>query len=184
MDVTFYMKKPLHIIGGGMAGSEAAWQAATMGVQVKLYEMRPKIKTFAHQTGCMAEMVCSNSFRSEDHQQNAVGLLHWELQQADGLIIQKAYENRLPAGGALAVDRDAFAQAVTKAIKAHPNIEIVDGRHRFCFGAVQSRLYSTADMGKRAAREKAKNEVRLRNIRYREASSAARGGEKTKVDKG
>ena len=126
MEVTFYMKKPLHIIGGGMAGSEAAWQAATMGVQVKLYEMRPKIKTFAHQTGCMAEMVCSNSFRSEDHQQNAVGLLHWEMQQAGGLIIQKAYENRLPAGGALAVDRDAFAQAVTKAIKAHPNIEIVD----------------------------------------------------------
>ena len=120
------MKKPLHIIGGGMAGSEAAWQAATMGVQVKLYEMRPKIKTFAHQTGCMAEMVCSNSFRSEDHQQNAVGLLHWEMQKADGLIIQKAYENRLPAGGALAVDRDVFAQAVTKAIKAHPNIEIVE----------------------------------------------------------
>ena len=126
MKVTFFMTQTLHIIGGGMAGSEAAWQAANMGVQVKLYEMRPKVVTFAHQTGYMAEMVCSNSFRSDNHQQNAVGLLHWEMQQADGLIIQKAYEKRLPAGGALAVDRDAFAQAVTKAIKAHPNIEIVE----------------------------------------------------------
>ena len=126
MEVTFDMIEPLHIIGGGMAGSEAAWQAALMGIQVKLFEMRPKIETFAHQTGHMAEMVCSNSFRSEDHQQNAVGLLHWEMQQANGLIIQKAYENRVPAGGALAVDRDVFAQAVTEAIKAHPNIEIVE----------------------------------------------------------
>jgi methylenetetrahydrofolate--tRNA-(uracil-5-)-methyltransferase len=126
MEVIFDMTKMLHIIGGGMAGSEAAWQAANMGVQVKLYEMRPSVETFAHQTSYMAEMVCSNSFRSDDHQQNAVGLLHWEMQKADGLIIQKAYENRLPAGGALAVDRDVFAQAVTKAIKAHPNIEIVE----------------------------------------------------------
>lgn len=126
MEVTFDMIEPLHIVGGGMAGSEAAWQAALMGIQVKLFEMRPKIETFAHQTGHMAEMVCSNSFRSEDHQQNAVGLLHWEMQQANGLIIQKAYENRVPAGGALAVDRDVFAQAVTEAIKAHPNIEIVE----------------------------------------------------------
>ena len=126
MEVTFYMKQTLHIIGGGMAGSEAAWQAANMGIAVKLYEMRPKIVTFAHQTGYMAEMVCSNSFRSDDHQQNAVGLLHWEMQRAGGLIIEKAYENRLPAGGALAVDRDAFAQAVTEAIKLHPNIEIVE----------------------------------------------------------
>ena len=126
MEVIFDMTKMLHIIGGGMAGSEAAWQAANMGVQVKLYEMRPSVETFAHQTSYMAEMVCSNSFRSDDHQQNAVGLLHWEMQKANGLIIQKAYENRLPAGGALAVDRDVFAQAVTKAIKAHPNIEIVE----------------------------------------------------------
>ena len=126
MEVTFDMIEPLHIVGGGMAGSEAAWQAALMGIQVKLFEMRPKIETFAHQTGHMAEMVCSNSFRSEDHEQNAVGLLHWEMKQANGLIIQKAYENRVPAGGALAVDRDVFAQAVTEAIKAHPNIEIVE----------------------------------------------------------
>ena len=119
------MSKVLHIVGGGMAGSEAAWQAAQMGVQVRLYEMRPKVATFAHQTGDLGEMVCSNSFRSDDHEQNAVGLLHWEMLKADGLIIHKAYEHRLPAGGALAVDRSAFSKTVTQALKAHPNITVV-----------------------------------------------------------
>src|SRR6056300_880629 len=116
------MDKTLHIIGGGMAGSEAAWQAANMGVQVVLHEMRPKVETFAHRTGNFGEMVCSNSFRSDDHEQNAVGLLHWEMLQADGLIIKTAHAHRLPAGGALAVDRDPYAQAVTDALNAHPNI--------------------------------------------------------------
>jgi methylenetetrahydrofolate--tRNA-(uracil-5-)-methyltransferase len=113
----------LHIIGGGMAGSEAAWQAAQMGVPVVLHEMRPQIGTFAHRTGNFAEMVCSNSFRSDDDERNAVGLLHWEMGAANGLIMQMARAHKLPAGGALAVDRDAFAEAVTERIKAHPLIE-------------------------------------------------------------
>jgi methylenetetrahydrofolate--tRNA-(uracil-5-)-methyltransferase len=118
------MDKTLHIIGGGMAGSEAAWQAANMGVKVVIHEMRPKVETFAHRTGYLGEMVCSNSFRSDDHEQNAVGLLHWEMRAADGLIITQAYEHRLPAGGALAVDRDVFAASVTDKLKAHPLIDI------------------------------------------------------------
>jgi methylenetetrahydrofolate--tRNA-(uracil-5-)-methyltransferase len=112
----------LHIIGGGMAGAEAAWAAATLGVPVVIHEMRPKVATFAHRTGDFAEMVCSNSFRSDDHEQNAVGLLHWEMRAAGGLVMQMAERHRLPAGGALAVDRDPFAAAVTAALKSHPLI--------------------------------------------------------------
>ena len=118
------MTRELHIIGGGMAGSEAAWQAANAGVPVVLHEMRPKVGTFAHQTGLLAEMVCSNSFRSDDSEQNAVGLLHWEMRAANGLIMQTADRHRLPAGGALAVDRDPFAQTVTDTLLAHPNIRV------------------------------------------------------------
>ena len=107
-----------------MAGSEAAWQAANAGLNVVLYEMRPKVETFAHQTGLLGEMVCSNSFRSDDDEQNAVGLLHWEMRAANGLIMAMGDRHRLPAGGALAVDRDAFAGGVTEAIAAHPNIRV------------------------------------------------------------
>ena len=107
-----------------MAGCEAAWQAANMGIPVTLYEMRPKVKTFAHQTEKLGEMVCSNSFRSNDHEQNAVGLLHWEMMRANGLVISTAYEHKLPAGGALAVDRDEFANSITNKLKSHPNIKI------------------------------------------------------------
>jgi len=114
----------LNIVGGGMAGSEAAWQAANAGVSVVIHEMRPKVGTFAHRTGNLGEMVCSNSFRSDDDEQNAVGLLHWEMMQANGLIMQTAHKHRLPAGGALAVDRDPFAESVTAALTAHPNISI------------------------------------------------------------
>ena len=114
----------LNIIGGGMAGCEAAWQAANMGVKVNLFEMRPKVKTFAHQTEKLGEMVCSNSFRSNDHEQNAVGLLHWEMMRANGLIISTAYQNKLPAGGALAVDREEFADSITSKLNTHPNIRI------------------------------------------------------------
>ncbi len=117
----------LHIVGGGMAGSEAAWQAAHMGVKVVIHEMRPKVGTFAHQTGLLGEMVCSNSFRSDDSEQNAVGLLHWEMRAANGLIMATADKHRLPAGGALAVDRDPFAQSVTDALMAHPNISVEYG---------------------------------------------------------
>ncbi|WP_298676554.1 methylenetetrahydrofolate--tRNA-(uracil(54)-C(5))-methyltransferase (FADH(2)-oxidizing) TrmFO [uncultured Lentibacter sp.] len=118
------MTERLHIIGGGLAGSEAAWQAAQMGVPVTIHEMRPKVGTFAHQSGDLAEMVCSNSFRSDDSEQNAVGLLHWEMRAANGLIMQTAHKHRLPAGGALAVDREPFAASVTAALKAHPLIEV------------------------------------------------------------
>ncbi|SEW10602.1 methylenetetrahydrofolate--tRNA-(uracil-5-)-methyltransferase [Cognatiyoonia koreensis] len=114
----------LHIIGGGMAGSEAAWQAANAGLSVVIHEMRPKVETFAHRTGNLGEMVCSNSFRSDDHEQNAVGLLHWEMRQAGGLIMDMAQKHRLPAGGALAVDRDPFAESVTAALKSHPRISV------------------------------------------------------------
>ncbi|MBC2835320.1 methylenetetrahydrofolate--tRNA-(uracil(54)-C(5))-methyltransferase (FADH(2)-oxidizing) TrmFO [Paragemmobacter straminiformis] len=116
------MTQELHIIGGGMAGSEAAWQAAQMGVPVVIHEMRPKVGTFAHRTGHFAEMVCSNSFRSDDDERNAVGLLHWEMGAANGLIMETARAHRLPAGGALAVDRDPFAEAVTARLLAHPLI--------------------------------------------------------------
>ncbi|MEM6478868.1 MAG: methylenetetrahydrofolate--tRNA-(uracil(54)-C(5))-methyltransferase (FADH(2)-oxidizing) TrmFO, partial [Pseudomonadota bacterium] len=118
------MSKILHIVGGGMAGTEAAWQAARQGLRVVIHEMRPKVKTFAHQTGHLAEMVCSNSFRSDDDAQNAVGLLHWEMRQAGSLIMAAADAQRLPAGGALAVDRDAFALHVTDRLKCLPNVSV------------------------------------------------------------
>ncbi len=118
------MTDTLHIIGGGMAGAEAAWQAAEMGVPVVIHEMRPKVSTFAHRTGSLAEMVCSNSFRSDDDERNAVGLLHWEMGAAGGIIMETARAHRLPAGGALAVDRDPFAESVTARIMAHPLISV------------------------------------------------------------
>jgi methylenetetrahydrofolate--tRNA-(uracil-5-)-methyltransferase len=118
------MAARLHIIGGGMAGSEAAWQAASLGVPVTIHEMRPKVGTFAHRTGNLAEMVCSNSFRSDDHERNAVGLLHWEMRAAGGLIMEMAHRHRLPAGGALAVDRESFAESVTERIRSHPLISV------------------------------------------------------------
>ena len=118
------MTKTLHIIGAGMAGSEAAWQAASQGIQVILHEMRPKIKTFAHKTDNFAEMVCSNSFRSNDSNTNAVGLLHWEMREANGLIIKTAEKHKLPAGGALAVDRLKLSNEITHKLKEHPNIKI------------------------------------------------------------
>jgi methylenetetrahydrofolate--tRNA-(uracil-5-)-methyltransferase len=118
------MTKPIHIIGAGVAGSEAAWQAAQAGVPVVVHEMRPKVGTEAHKTGGFAELVCSNSFRSDDADQNAVGLLHWEMRQAGSLIMATADRHQVPAGGALAVDREAFSTEVTEKLKAHPLISI------------------------------------------------------------
>ena len=118
---------PIHVIGGGMAGSEAAWQIAQAGVPVVLHEMRPHRPTDAHQTDGLAELVCSNSFRSDDDESNAVGLLHWEMRQAGGLIIGAGDRNSLPAGGALAVDRDAFSAEVTATLDAHPLVTIERG---------------------------------------------------------
>lgn len=116
--------QPIHIIGGGLAGSEAAWQAAESGAKVVLHEMRPVQTTDAHQTDGFAELVCSNSFRSDDHQHNAVGLLHEEMRRCGSLIMRAADQHSLPAGGALAVDRDGFSASVTQAIHTHPNITI------------------------------------------------------------
>lgn len=107
-----------------MAGSEAAWQAANLGVNVVIHEMRPKVGTFAHQTENLAEMVCSNSFRSDDDEANAVGLLHWEMRQAGSILMEMADKFALPAGSALAVDRDPFAAAVTAKLLAHPNVAL------------------------------------------------------------
>ena len=115
---------PVHIIGGGLAGSEAAWQIARQGVLVIVHEMRPMRGTDAHQTDSLAELVCSNSLRSDDHASNAVGVLHEEMRRAGSLIMAAADEHKLPAGGALAVDRHGFSGAVTAALEAHERIEI------------------------------------------------------------
>ena len=114
----------VHVIGGGLAGSEAAWQIANAGVNVVLHEMRPTRTTDAHRTDSLAELVCSNSFRSDDAANNAVGLLHAELRKLNSLIMRSADANQVPAGGALAVDRDGFSAAVSAALAAHPRIEI------------------------------------------------------------
>ena len=119
--------KTLHIIGGGLAGSEAAWQAAQSGVHVVLHEMRPTVKTDVHQSEHCAELVCSNSFRSDDKTQNAVGVLHEEMRMLGSLIMTEAGKASVPAGGALAVDRDIFASNVTAQLEAHPLIEIHRG---------------------------------------------------------
>ena len=123
------MSFDVHIIGGGLAGSEAAWQLAEAGVRVRLSEMRGGgDMTPAHETDRFAEMVCSNSFRSDDAENNAVGLLHQEMRTLGSLIMRAADKHKVPAGSALAVDRDTFASEVTNAIEAHPNITIVRER--------------------------------------------------------
>ncbi|RIX31580.1 methylenetetrahydrofolate--tRNA-(uracil(54)-C(5))-methyltransferase (FADH(2)-oxidizing) TrmFO [Sphingomonas edaphi] len=122
------MTYQVHIIGGGLAGSEAAWQLANMGVSVRLSEMRGLDMTPAHDTDFLAELVCSNSFRSDDAENNAVGLLHQEMRTLGSLIMACADEHRVPAGSALAVDREGFAGAVTGRITGHPNIDVVRER--------------------------------------------------------
>ena len=118
---------PIHVIGGGLAGSEAAWQIAASGVPVILHEMRPVRKTEAHRTDGLAELVCSNSFRSDEPSTNAVGLLHAEMRKLGSLVMRAADANQVPAGGALAVDRDRFSAAVTAALEAHPLITLSRG---------------------------------------------------------
>jgi len=113
-----------HIIGGGLAGSEAAWAVAEAGLEVVLHEMRPGRGTFAHQTDGLAELVCSNSFRSDDAMNNAVGLLHEEMRRAGSLVMRMADRHKLPAGGALAVDREGFSQGVTEALACHPLVTL------------------------------------------------------------
>jgi methylenetetrahydrofolate--tRNA-(uracil-5-)-methyltransferase len=121
------MKRAVHIVGGGLAGSEAAWQIAQLGLPVVLHEMRPVRRTEAHKTEQLAELVCSNSFRSDDAEGNAVGLLHAEMRRLDSLIMRAADAHQVPAGGALAVDRDGFAHSVSSALADHPLITIERG---------------------------------------------------------
>src|ERR1700742_5163725 len=118
------MTRPVHVVGGGLAGSEAAWQIASAGVPAVLHEMRPVRGTDAHKTDGLAELVCSNSFRSDDSDANAVGLLHWEMRRLGSLIMRCGDAHQVPAGGALAVDREGFSAAVTAALETHPLIEI------------------------------------------------------------
>lgn len=119
--------KPVHVIGAGLAGSEAAWALAQAGVPVVLHEMRPVVKTDAHETDGFAELVCSNSFRSDDHEQNAVGLLHEEMRRAGSLTMQAAQMAQVPAGGALAVDRLNFSAAVTERLSSHQLVTVMRG---------------------------------------------------------
>jgi methylenetetrahydrofolate--tRNA-(uracil-5-)-methyltransferase len=118
---------PVHVVGAGLAGSEAAFQIASLGIPVLLHEMRPQAATPVHKTGLAAELVCSNSFRSDDALHNAVGLLHEEMRRLDSLILRMGDAHKLPAGGALAVDRDGFSAGVTQALETHPLISIVRG---------------------------------------------------------
>ena len=122
--MTRAQKQAIHVIGGGLAGSETAWQIGGAGVPVVLHEMRPATTTAAHRTGGLAELVCSNSFRSDDRETNAIGLLHEEMRRLGSLVMRAADANQVPAGGALAVDRDGFSDAVTRALAAHPLIEL------------------------------------------------------------
>lgn len=118
-------KNIIHIVGGGLAGAEAAWQAANLGVKVVLHEMRPVQKTEVHQTELLAELVCSNSFRSDDATSNAVGVLHAEMRLANSLIMREADASKVPAGSALAVDREQFSSGISQAIEAHQNITVI-----------------------------------------------------------
>src|SRR5438552_18856280 len=121
---TSIVMQPIHVIGGGLAGCEAAWQAVRLGVPVVVHEMRPVRMTAAHKTEQLAELVCSNSFRSDDRESNAVGLLHAEMRRLGSLVLRAGDGNQVPGGGALAVDREGFAAAVTAALAAHPLITI------------------------------------------------------------
>lgn len=118
--------QPIHVVGAGLAGSEAAWQIAEAGVEVVLHEMRPNRLTPAHSTGGFAELVCSNSFRADDWTANAVGLLHEEMRRLGSIIMAAGHEAQVPAGGALAVDRDLFSETVTARLRAHPRVTVVE----------------------------------------------------------
>src|SRR5262245_66400391 len=116
--------RPIHVIGGGLAGSEAAWQIARRGVPVVLHEMRPVRSTVVHKTAGFAELVCSNSFRSDDAQASAIGLLHAEMRRLSSLVMGAADEHKLPAGGALAVDRDGFSAAIGATLEPEPLVDV------------------------------------------------------------
>jgi len=122
--VVTHAAAPVHVIGGGLAGSEAAWQIARLGVPAVLHEMRPLRSTAVHKTDLLAELVCSNSFRSDDADGSAIGLLHAEMRRLGSLVMRAADAHKLPAGGALAVDREGFSATITAALESDPLIEI------------------------------------------------------------
>src|SRR5580658_6470327 len=124
LGVMVHSLRPVHVIGGGLSGAEAAWQLARRGVPAVLHEMRPHRATPVHKSGHFAELVCSNSFRSDDAQGSAIGLLHAEMRLLGSLVMRTADAHKLPAGSALAVDREGFADAITAALQAEPLIEI------------------------------------------------------------
>ncbi len=153
--------KPVHVVGGGLAGSEAAWALANAGVPVVLHEMRPVQMTDAHKTENFAELVCSNSFRSDDWTGNAVGLLHAELRRCGSLVMQCGDAAQVPAGSALAVDRDVFSEAVTAALKSHPLIEVrreeVRSLDALLEGADDSVIFSTGPLTSAALADSIRN---------------------------
>jgi methylenetetrahydrofolate--tRNA-(uracil-5-)-methyltransferase len=139
-------EKKIIVIGGGLAGSEAAWQLANFGLKVDLFEMRPKVQTDAHLTDNLAELVCSNSFRSDDMNNNAVGLLHAEMRELNSLIMECADKTKIPAGGALAVDRDEFSKSVHKSIMQHPLINIVNNEYKYLPGSSFKTIIATGPL--------------------------------------
>ena len=147
----------VHVIGGGLAGSEAAWQVAQRGIPVVLHEMRPERATDAHKTDGLAELVCSNSFRSDDAEHNAVGLLHEEMRRLGSLIMRAGDANQVPAGGALAVDRDGFSDAVTKALEEHPLITIARGEIALPHGDWDSVIIATGPLTSPALADNIRN---------------------------
>ena len=120
------MEQTITVIGAGLAGSEAAWQLAERGVKVRIYDMKPQKMSPAHKSEHFAELVCSNSFRSDDYEHNAVGLLHEEMRRFGSIVMESAQKNKVPAGGALAVDRNSFAEFISNKLKNHKNIEIIN----------------------------------------------------------
>ncbi|OIP83495.1 MAG: methylenetetrahydrofolate--tRNA-(uracil(54)-C(5))-methyltransferase (FADH(2)-oxidizing) TrmFO [Rhodobacterales bacterium CG2_30_65_12] len=186
------MTQTLHIVGGGMAGSEAAWAAAKAGLAVVIHEMRPARGTFAHQTGKLAEMVCSNSFRSDDSEQNAVGLLHWEMRAAGSLTMEAADVHRLPAGGALAVDREPFSHYVTERLRSLPNVTVVEeeitalpdaGHWIFATGPLTSEALGAAIIAETGAERLAFFDA-IAPIVYGESIDMGRAWAQSRYDKG
>ena len=169
------------VVGAGLAGSEAAWQLAQRGIQVRLYEMRPQVTTPAHETGHFAELVCSNSLGSV-LETSAGGVLKMELERLDSLIIRTAKEHRVPAGGALAVDRELFAQAVTERLQNHPKIEIINEE---CTAIPEGvAVIATGPLTSPRLTEALKEITRSENLYFYDAAAPIVLGESVDYDKG
>ena len=157
------------VIGGGLAGCEAAWQIANLGLEVELYEMRPKVKTDAHKTDNLAELVCSNSFRSDDMNNNAVGLLHAEMRELNSLIMKSADKNKIPAGGALAVDREEFSKSVHDSIISHPLIKIINQEYKYLPNKSIKAIIATGPLTSKALTEQIIDSTGNENLAFFDA---------------